>query len=100
MSHSPQLLLDLVEGDTEPFIINFPGVDITGWAIELHLGYPTPLVKVAAIVVTGPDGRAEVTWSPTDLVSGRYPTEIQVTKPGGFVLTGELFIADIRKQVA
>lgn len=100
MSHGPQSFIDFTEGDTEPFVLLFPGVDITGWAIEVHIGYPTPLVKPANIVVTGPNGRAEVLWSPTDLVPGRYPSEIKLTKPGPFVLHGPLFVADIRPAVA
>src|SRR3970040_2425293 len=98
MAHEPQSIVDFVEGDTEPFVILLPGVDITGWAFKLHIGYPTPLVKDATIVVTGPDGRAEVALSSGDLVAGRYPAEIQTTKPGGTILTSAPFVADIRKQ--
>ena len=46
-----------------------------------------------------PDGRVEVAFLPTDLVAGRYPAEVQITKPGPIVLTSEFFVADIREQV-
>ena len=101
MSHGPQQIVDMVEGDTEPFVILLPGINITGWAFELHIGYPgTPLSKPGTIITASPDGRVEVALAPTDLVTGRYPAEVQITKPGPIVLTSEQFVADIREQVA
>jgi hypothetical protein len=91
--------MNLVEGDTEPVPIIVTGVDITGYVITLHIGYPTPLIKTATII-NAPTGVAEVPFLSTDLVPGQYLAEVQTVKPGGIILTSESFLMDIRKQIA
>ena len=98
-SAPPPPILQFVGNDTEPLVLDFSGVDITGWAISVHLGYLTPLVKTA--VLTDPlHGVAEVYWLPGDLIVGRWACEIQTTRPGPFVQTTDVFIADIRAEIA
>lgn len=95
----PPPTLELVENDTEPLVLNFSGTDITGWAIEVHIGYPTPLVRTATIV-DGPGGLAQVSWLPGDLVPGVWGGEIQITKPGPIVQTSDEYVFSIRAEIA
>ena len=95
----PPPTLELVENDTDPLILDFSGVNITGWGIEVHIGYATPLVKVA--VLTDPmNGLAQVNWSPGNLVPGVWGGEVQITKPGPAVLTSDEYIFNIRSEIA
>jgi len=95
----PPPTLELVAGDTEPLILDFSGTDITGWIIELHIGYPTPLEKIA--LLTDPlNGIAQIDWDESDLVAGVWSGEIEITKPGPFQQTSDVFIFDIRAPVA
>lgn len=99
-SAPPPPIIQLVENDTEPLVLDFSGTDITGWTVEVHLAYvPAPLVRVATIV-DGPGGVAQVDWLPGDLLVGRWAGEIQTTRPGPFVQTSDVFIADIRAEIA
>jgi len=95
----PPPTLSLVENDTEPLILDFSGVDISAWAIEVHIAYATPLVR-AATIVDGPGGIAQVDWLPGDLVPGIWGGEIQITKPGPVVQTSDEYIFDIRAEIA
>jgi hypothetical protein len=96
----PPSTLSLVENDTEPLILDFSGVDISLWTITVHLAYsPAPLVKTA-VIVDGPNGLAQVSWAPGDLIPGVWGGEVQVIKPGPVTQTSDVFIADIRAEIA
>lgn len=96
----PPQVLELVEGDTDPTILDFSGADITDWQIEIHIGYRTGALIRAADIIDGPDGIAQVQWQPGDLMAGRWSGEVQVTKPGPAVKTSQVFIFYIRAQIA
>jgi hypothetical protein len=94
----PPPMLQLVANDTEPLILDFSGVDITGWIIEAHIGYPTPFVRTATL--TDPThGIAEVDWAVGDLQAGVWGGEIRIVKPGDIVQTSDEYIFDIRQSV-
>lgn len=96
----PPPTLELVSNDTEPLVLDFSGTDISLWTITVHLAYsPTPLVKTATIV-DGPGGIAQVEWSPGDLIPGVWGGEVQIIKPGPVTQTSDVFIADIRQEIA
>jgi hypothetical protein len=98
-SAPPPPILQVVENDTEPLILDFSGTDITGWGIKVHINYAVVLVK-DAVIVDGPGGLAEVYWVPGDLQVGRWGGEVQVTKPGPLVQTTDVFILDVREEIA
>ena len=94
----PPPTLDLVEGDTDPLILDFSGADITGWVVTMRVAYAIPLVKTAAL--TDPaHGIAEVQWSPTDLVPGLWPAEVTITKPGPVIKTTDVLLLRVRAHV-
>lgn len=100
----PTPVLSLVANDTEPLRLIFetsPGVpvDITGWGIKLHLGYATPLVLTGTLT-TPLSGLASVAFVSGNLVAGKWKAEVQITKPGTLIQTSEMFIADIRSEIA
>jgi hypothetical protein len=74
--------LELVEGDTLPILTGTVTdddgnpVDISGWTINLHVGYGTPLVKAAQIPV-GTDGFYQFVWEEGDLVEGEWEIEVE-----------------------
>jgi hypothetical protein len=94
----PPPTVQLVANDTEPMILDFSGVNITGWVIEAHIGYITPLVRTA--VLTDPvNGIAEVQWQVGDLQQGVWGGEIRITKPADGTQTSDEFIFDIRQSI-
>ena len=79
----------LVEGDTLPLLAGVvtddagKPVDISsGYAIALHIDYPTPLVK-AATIAPGATGYYQFEWEAGDLIPGRYAAELQITSALG-----------------
>jgi hypothetical protein len=81
--------IELVEGDTLPLLTGVVTKDdgtpediANGWSIELHIDYPTPLVKAATIPI-GTVGYFEFGWQSGDLIPGLWPAEIQITSPIG-----------------
>ena len=76
----------LIAGDTLPTRLTYKTakgaiIDITGYTFSLHIGYPEPLVKAAA-VADGPNGVLEIPWAEGDLQAGTWPFEIVVTVEG------------------
>lgn len=102
--------IDLVEGDTLPWltgtITDDDGavVDVTGWAITLHIGYEPPLVK-AATIPTGTDGLYQFAWIAGDLRPGKWPAEVQVVTQIGVqtfqhTQAGDKLFLNISRQIA
>lgn len=96
----PPPTINLVENDTDPLILDFSGIDINGYTITVHIGYETtPLVRTAVLTDPG-NGIAEVQWLAGDLQPGVFTGEIQAIKPDLTVKTSDLFVFDIRPEVA
>lgn len=87
-------IITLVAGDTLPTRLTYTdatgaAINITGYSFTLHIGYPTPLVKAAAIA-DGPNGILEFDWAGADLVAGTFPAEIVATDASGKTKTNKL----------
>jgi hypothetical protein len=97
-SAPPPQTLELVEGDTDPTVLDFNGVNITGWFVEMHVAYPVPLTR-AGVLTDPANGVAEIQWQPTDLVVGIWGAELQITRPGPIIKTSQQFILKVRAQI-
>lgn len=94
------IALNYVSGDTKPPLIGrIADVDITGYIIKLHIKYPTPLEKTASID-SAEDGEFSFQWAPTDLVTGRWNAEIEVTDADGKVETAQNILFIVKAEIA
>jgi hypothetical protein len=102
--------LEFIEGDTLPIITGAlkddagVAIDIRTWDIKLHIGYATPLIKVATIPQDA-SGTFSFPWVPTDLQEGTFDAEIQITSPSGIqtaqkTTTGKRFKIKVYPQEA
>jgi len=93
-------VVNYVEGDTKPDLVGrLVDVDISGFTIELHIDFPTPLVKTATID-DAENGEFSISWEPTDLVKGRYKAQIEVTDADGKIETFTNLLFVIEEQIA
>ena len=82
--------VELVQNDTLP---NFGGTvdfDLTGYTVELHIGFPTPLVKTGTIFNCTPtSSEYAFTFVTGDLDApvGTYTFEIQFDNNSGGIIT-------------
>jgi hypothetical protein len=89
-----------VENDTADVLdVEYQGVNVTGFTIELHIGYPTcPLVKSATM--TDPvNGRFQFQFANGDLRNGSYAVEILIVDLAGKELTVGEITFDIQKRI-
>ncbi len=92
--------IELVANDTSPNLqCTMDGVDLTGYSIELHVAYATPLIKTATLTEAAA-GEFEFEWSAGDLVAGIWPAHIQVTTAALTVQTFTGLTLNIAAEIA
>lgn len=103
-------IIKYVVGDTLP---NLTGtltdaagdpLDISSYAITLHIGTPTPVV-IDATVTDGASGVFAFAIDGSELVAGRWPAEVQVVSPSGTLTyqeseTGRRFTLMVAEEIA
>ena len=92
--------VQFVENDTADVLdAEFQGVDITGYTISLHIGYPDcPLAKPA--ILTDPvNGKFRFTFQFGELRRGSFAAEIRIVDTLGLADTWSGITFDILRRV-
>ena len=100
---SAENVIEMVENDTLPELsVTYNDVDLTGYAIELHIKYNSAnggtLTKTAT-VTSAADGEFKFTWAAGDLKPGRWPAEIEIVDASGKVITFHGLIFNIVPEI-
>ena len=93
----PPPVVQVTEGDTDPFVITFAPTDITGWLVELQVATDPATILVASIPV-GTDGLAYVNTS--GLHVGRWGASVRRTNLVPNTKTTETFILEVLASIA
>lgn len=88
----PPPIVTVTEGDTDPTVLRFAPLDITGWAVDLLVGTPTPAV-IAASIPVGTDGLAYADTS--SLPVGKWAAAIRRTNLVPTTKTSGTFILEV-----
>jgi hypothetical protein len=80
------------EHDTGDILdVEYEGVDITGWTVYLHIGYPDCPLRKTAVLTDPTNGRLQFHFDYGDLRAGSYFAEIRFIDLSGKELTiGEI----------
>jgi len=93
----PPPIVSVVEGDTDPSVIDMSPTDITGWSIVVNVATePTPTQIVASIPV-GTDGFAY--FDTSVLPPGKWGAEVESTDTTPTTKTSPVFIISVREQI-
>lgn len=93
----PNLTGTLTDDEGDP-------IDISTYAITLHIGTPTPVV-IDATITDGASGVFSFAIDGSELVAGRWPAEVQVVGPSGTLTyqdseTGRRFTLLVAEEIA
>ena len=89
-----------VENDTaEALEVEFQGVDITGYTITLHIGYPDCALVKTAVLIDPVNGKFRFDFVFGDLRRGSFAVEIRVVDTLGKELTISEMTFDILRRV-
>ena len=93
----PPEVVNIYAGDTDPLVLDFSPLDITGWTVELLVGTePTPTTLVATIPI-GTDGLSYVDVS--TLPVGQFATQVRRTNLIPEQKTSDVFILNVLQPV-
>jgi len=106
MSCDATTVFDYVEGDNLPALVfqyldaDGDPIDITGFSIDLHIGYDTPKT-VNGDLYDPTNGYFRFIFSDTDLDEvGKWNIEVQITNVAGQKLTIQDMGIKIKEQIA
>jgi hypothetical protein len=93
----PPEVVTVVEGDTDPTIIDFSPLDISGWTVEMLVG-TDPAATLTATIPVGTDGLAYVNTSTIPV--GKWAATIRRTNLVPTVKTSDTFILEVVAAIA